>query len=119
MKFAKVMFSQVSVCPREGHAWQGWHAWPRNGGCGRGCAWEDVWQGRGVCVEEGAYIAGGHEWQERRPLQWAVRILLECILVVKLETVCQDIRNIGKDIRGYRIDPSRDPGCVCVQEAIC
>ena len=38
---------------------QGWHAWPGNGGCGRGCAWEDVWQGRGVCVEEGAYIAGG------------------------------------------------------------
>ena len=42
-----------------GHAWQGWHTWPGNGGCGRGCAWEDVWQGRGVCVEEGAYIVGG------------------------------------------------------------
>ena len=31
--------------------------------------------GRGVCVE------GGGAWQERQPLQWAVRILLECILV--------------------------------------
>ena len=39
-----------------GHAWQGGHG---GGMLGR----------------------GGHAWQERRPLQRAVRILLECILV--------------------------------------
>ena len=51
--FEKVMFLQVSVCPQWGRAWQG------------------------VCM-------GGeeHPWQERRPLQRTVRILLECILVV-------------------------------------
>ena len=42
------------------------------GGCvaGGGMHGRDV-RGRG----------GGHAWQERWPLQWAVRILLECILV--------------------------------------
>ena len=39
------------------------------GVCGRGCAWQ------GVCM------AGGHAWQEEWQLQWAVHILLECILV--------------------------------------
>ena len=38
--------------------------------CGRGCAWQE------------ACVAGGHAWQERWPLQQAVRILLECILVL-------------------------------------
>ena len=72
MKFAKVMFSQVSVCPQEGmhcggHVWQGGmhgmgHAW--QGACmargmhGRGHAWQGGMYGRGVCV------AGGHAWQE-------------------------------------------------------
>ena len=31
----------------------------------------------GACMARG----GGHAWQERRPLQWTVCILLECILV--------------------------------------
>ena len=68
-KFAKVMFLQVSVCPRGGgvcgrgehawrggHAWQGGHAWwghRWHGACmaggvhGRGRAWQGrhVWQG--------------------------------------------------------------------------
>ena len=40
----------------------------------------------GVCMGEGhAWLGGahgrGHAWQERRPLQRAVRILLGCILV--------------------------------------
>ena len=35
-------------------------------------------KGAAYVVEE-----GGHVWQERRPLQRTVRILLECILVVK------------------------------------
>ena len=50
----------------EGHAWQG-----------------GVWW-------------GGHAWQERRPLQRTVRILLECILVSrkKLNSLCfVDIRS--------------------------
>ena len=33
-------------------------------------------RGRGMCV-----AVGRGAWQERWPLQWAVRILLECILV--------------------------------------
>ena len=38
-----------------------------------------VWQRGGVGVHgEGG---GGHVWQERRPLQRTVRILLQCILV--------------------------------------
>ena len=36
-----------------------------------------------ACVARGARVAGGHAWQERRPLQQAVRILLECILCDK------------------------------------
>ena len=28
-----------------------------------------------------ACMVGGHAWQEKRQLQWAIRILLECILV--------------------------------------
>ena len=41
-----------------------------------------VWQG-GACV-----VGGGHVWQERQPLQWAVRILLECILVTLSDCDC-------------------------------
>ena len=47
--------------------------------------------GEGVCVAKGegghacqgggACVAGGRAWQERRPLQLTVCILLECILV--------------------------------------
>ena len=51
-----------------GHVWQGsMH--------GRGCKWQ------GVCMAGDMY-GGEHVWQERRPLQQAVRILLECILVL-------------------------------------
>ena len=77
-KFAKVMFSQVSVCPWGGGvcvAWEcvwlgGMHG--RGGGmCGRGC----VWQGEcmvGVCMVRGVcgrgmhgrgYVAGRCAWQ--------------------------------------------------------
>ena len=100
------MFSQVSVCPQggvhaggacmvgacmaggmhgRGHAWQG--VCMTGGMHGRGHAWKrgacmvggHVWQG--ACVAEGACMVGGHAWQERRPLQQAVRILLECIII--------------------------------------
>ena len=40
--------------------------------------------GRGACVALAGVmcgIGGGHVWQVRQPLQWAVCILLECILV--------------------------------------
>ena len=36
-------------------------------------------RGKGACVAEG----GGCAWQQRWPLQRTVRILLECILVLK------------------------------------
>ena len=77
------------------HAWQGsmhggGHVW-------WGCAWQEVCMagghvcrgvcGGGVCMAGGACMAGGGGihgvgvWQERRPLQQTVRILLEYILV--------------------------------------
>ena len=52
----------------EGHMWQGEHAW------------------QGVCMAGGMH-GKGHMWQEgvhageKWLLKWAVRILLECILV--------------------------------------
>ena len=80
----------------------GWHAWQggmgSRGACGvegacvaggmhgRGHAWWGGMHGKGACVVgecawQGACVTQGHAWQERRPLQRAVRILLECILV--------------------------------------
>ena len=44
---------------------KGGHAWQRGGMHGRGCTW-----------------LGRHVWQEGRPLQRTVCILLECILVL-------------------------------------
>ena len=35
---------------------------------------------KGLCMAKGGMYGEGHAWQERRPLQWTVRILLECIL---------------------------------------
>ena len=57
-----------------GHAWLGVCAWER-GMCGGGACMAGGVQGRGC-----AWL-GGRVWQERRPLQRAVRILLGCILV--------------------------------------
>ena len=47
---------------------------------------------QGVCMaggmhgRRGTYMAGGrgHAWQERRPLQLTVGILLECILITPM-----------------------------------
>ena len=36
------------------------------------------------CVREGCAGQGGHVWQETQPLQQAVHILLECILVLPI-----------------------------------
>ena len=44
-------------------------------------AWHRGMHGRGACV------AGGRAWQERRPLQQPVRILLECTLVIYIHTL--------------------------------
>ena len=63
------------------------------GMCGRGacvaggmCVWQGGMHGqgvhgRGMCGGGRACVPGGCAWQERRPLQWTVRILLDCILV--------------------------------------
>ena len=74
-----------------GHVW--WGACMAGGMCGRGAMCS-----RRVCVVGACMIGGmhgrrhvwkghawqgGHVWQERQPLQQMVRILLECILVVK------------------------------------
>ena len=60
---------------RGGHVWQGGAWWGGHAWQG-GCAWHS-----GVCG--GGVWCGGHAWLERWPLQRAIRILLECILVVK------------------------------------
>ena len=55
-----------------------WHTL-QGGMCGRGCTLQRVCMGRGVCM------AGRACMQERQSLKWAVHILLECILVLKLD----------------------------------
>ena len=77
-----------------GHAWGmcmprgcggGMHGWEARvvEACVVGHAWQGVHACPGVCmVGVGMYAWGGDAWQERRPLQWLVRILLECILVL-------------------------------------
>ena len=55
------------ACMVREHAWLG--GMHGRGMHGEGYAWQRV------------YMAGGHAWQERWPLQWVVHILLECILV--------------------------------------
>ena len=57
----------------EGCAWQGGMCGRKRGMRGKGHAWFGGMHGKGACVA-----------REKRPLQWAVRILLECILVRKL-----------------------------------
>ena len=61
-----------------GHAWQGvcMAGGMRGRVCVAGGMCGGVWGGRGMCGR-----GGGCAWQERRPLQWTVRILLERILV--------------------------------------
>ena len=43
------------------------------------CVKKSVHRGEGCAWQGGMHW--GHAWQERQPLQWTVRILLECILV--------------------------------------
>ena len=60
------------------------------GMCGRGVYMVGGMRDRRACVAgghvvgghawQGVCMEGGHVWQEKRPLQRAVRILLECIL---------------------------------------
>ena len=47
-----------------------------------GKSWIHHWYGRDMHGGGHVLWVGGHVWQERRPLQRTVRILLECILVV-------------------------------------
>ena len=88
------MFSQASVILS---TWGVGHAWP----AGVGGAY--VWQGvcvaggmhgggvwRGACIAGGGGMCGvGNAWQEIRPLQRPVRILLECILVQDINFKCK------------------------------
>ena len=55
------------------HAWQG--ACMAGGMCGGRCVWKGGMHG-------GMHGKGGHAWQEKQQLQWVIRILLECILVI-------------------------------------
>ena len=68
-----------------GHAWQGGML-GRGYVCGRGMhsggeAYVAGGVRGGVHAWWGCAWQGGRAWQERRPLQRTVRILLECILV--------------------------------------
>ena len=95
-KFAKVMFLQVSVCPRGGgHAWQGTCVmW---GVHGRGHAW----QGGGVRGRRGVHGEGRDTFNER-----AVRILLECILVKCINLIETAIYFAAHFCRGNSIKSS-------------
>ena len=83
-----------SVCGREGvcgggHAWQG-------GMCGRGHAWQGACMAGCVCMSGG--VNGGHVgwgegiWQERQPVQQAVHILLEYILIKEIYSKCKILK---------------------------
>ena len=74
------------VCMAGEHAWQG--AYVTGGMHGRWHAWQ------GPCMVGGMHGRGhewqGYEWQERRPLQGTVRILVGCILVLVIKkNACQ------------------------------
>ena len=109
--YGKLMFSHLSVsysvhrgghmCGRGGHAWQGAVHGRGVMHCGAGVHGWGACMAGGVCGGGGACMAGGlcgrgHAWQERRPLQWTVRILLECFLVkcVVLITFTGNPRNM-------------------------
>ena len=73
-----------------GHAW--WEGNMYGGGVhGRGHVWQRGMHGRGRGVPSRGHAwqgdmcdgreGGGASWQEKRSLQWVVRILLECILI--------------------------------------
>ena len=73
-----------------GHAWQGRHAWlggmhGAGGGAmhGLGCEW-DMCDSGWACMARACME--GVCMQERWPLNRMVRILLECILVLKYES---------------------------------
>ena len=59
--------------------------------------------GRGACMAGGGHVwqggvhGRGHAWQERWPLQQAVHILLECILVL-LELFLNDLLNLANSV---------------------
>ena len=96
------------ACGVGGHAWQGtclargcaWkggmhcrgHAW-QGGMCGRGHEWQGGMSGGGTCM------AGGAWWGACMPQQilwdtvneWAIHILLECILVWNNIILCRRI----------------------------
>ena len=89
----EVMFSQASVILSmggKGHAWQGagGHAWRggrracmAGGMHDRGCVWQGVMGGGGMHGGGHTWHGRGRAWQEKRPLQRTVHILLECIRV--------------------------------------
>ena len=84
------------VCDKKGvHDKRGVHGkWGRHG---RGHVWQRGMHDMGACVAGGVhgrgawqlvhgrgYVwQGGHAWQEREPLQLTIRILLECILILR------------------------------------
>ena len=107
-KFVKVMFLHLSVSHsvqggmlggvhgREAYMAGGVHRVCMAGGVHGGHAWQGYVCGRGVCVAVGGMHGGGHVWWEcvchacpprhykiRSVNARAVRILLECILVMK------------------------------------
>ena len=80
MKFVKVMFLQVSVCPREGCAWQGGI---HGGGhaCQGGHAWWGCVTGIGGVHGRGGCMADTTRYSDTVN-ERTVCILLECILVL-------------------------------------
>ena len=59
-------------------------AWGMAGACMAGMCVGGGMCSRGACMAGACVVGGGRAWQERRPLQRTVRILLECIVVVEI-----------------------------------
>ena len=68
-----------------------WGACVVGGMCGRGCVAGGM-HGRGTCM------TGGHAWQERRPVQRTVRILL---FPIKPPPHCRHLRLKSRDSSNY------------------
>ena len=111
------MFLQVSICPQgggmrdRGRAWQG--ACMAGGMHGRGCAWWVGMRGRGGMRGDGGGVcmAGGAQMAPRQILwdtvnERAVRILLECILVLVLQQLNEYHRRDGFFSDGIQLTTS-------------
>ena len=67
----------------------------------------------GGCMSRGVWLLGGQRQtpppSPRRPLQWTVRILLECILVIQViwHSEAFDITGVADKLRSMRVNKQK------------